>query len=625
MGLMRRKRPSSSRKGKKSGVEEAVPHSSDKMNDSLQSKESLDFAEAFDKKDLNKKAQEVMKTDLDLMKDIVMQIREDEDFAASIYDDCPRLQHMLDQHPDLRPVFEDPKLVRINFEQVYRDAGGVLPEDPPPRFQKVKKCIAVIVNHPLFKIVRALLIVKKIFTCITGGGVSLVRNCFRATCGAFCCSEGLDMIDGDIDGEGSPENRANREALNKAADHMEQPEVQEKMSEILAQEDPAALEEAIENDKDLKALRDSNPLCSELMSDPETMGILTEPDNLRALGEAPDLIQADFADPDWVSPDDIEARGGFMETVPEEGPDGDYDLDFEDGDDVNFDFDFEGDAEAIEPDAEAEAGEGRELELAGEEEGDFAEDFEMGESEDNNNAKGKGSKSRGQQKKQNEGKKREGGNFMSNFAAGLTDYVAGELVGATLGDLTGGGDELAGLENLDAVEDVPVEDIADAAETGGDAVAETAVGVASAADAVEAITEGDALDNLDTLEEQMDMAEEHHENVEREEEERRAATAAGGGAAVGVAGGAAFASRSMGDDEESEEEAGNEEPKKKNRFGFIGTGLSAISSAAKEHVAATLLGDDVGEMFLEKVEGDDEDETENEDDDDRDSKRRPKR
>ena len=53
--------------------------------------------------DLQEQAQDVMKDNLELMRDVVMQIREDPDFAGSIYDKCPRLQHLLDQYPDLRP------------------------------------------------------------------------------------------------------------------------------------------------------------------------------------------------------------------------------------------------------------------------------------------------------------------------------------------------------------------------------------------------------------------------------------------------------------------------------------------------------------------------------------------
>ena len=40
------------------------------------------------------------------------------------------------------------------------------------------------------------------------------------------------------------------------------------------------------------------------------MRVLTDPDNLRALGEAPQLIEADFIDPDGFTATDVET-GGF--------------------------------------------------------------------------------------------------------------------------------------------------------------------------------------------------------------------------------------------------------------------------------------------------------------------------
>lgn len=55
---------------------------------------------------------------LDVMLEIIMMIREDDNFARSIYSNCPRLQYLLDRNPDLRPLFEDPKFVGLNFEQV---------------------------------------------------------------------------------------------------------------------------------------------------------------------------------------------------------------------------------------------------------------------------------------------------------------------------------------------------------------------------------------------------------------------------------------------------------------------------------------------------------------------------
>jgi len=165
--------------------------------------------------------QEVMSNHLDLMLEIVMQIRQDEDFAKSIYANCPRLQHLLDQHPDLRPIFEDPQLVRLNFEQVYRNAGGVLPEDKPTLKQKAVKVVGCIVRHPLFKVFRFLLVIKKCYNCVMAGGVNFVRGCL---CGFFTESA-LDAAEGtpdaDADDHGSPESEANRDNLNRAADYME--------------------------------------------------------------------------------------------------------------------------------------------------------------------------------------------------------------------------------------------------------------------------------------------------------------------------------------------------------------------------------------------------------------------
>jgi hypothetical protein len=61
----------------------------------------------------------VMKDNLELMLEIIMRIREDEDYAKNIYADCPRLQHLLDRNPELRPIFEDPNLVRSTFNRAH--------------------------------------------------------------------------------------------------------------------------------------------------------------------------------------------------------------------------------------------------------------------------------------------------------------------------------------------------------------------------------------------------------------------------------------------------------------------------------------------------------------------------
>ena len=109
--------------------------------------------------------------------------------------------------------------------QVYRNAGGVLPEDQPSCLTRTLKCI---VTHPLFRVLKVLLLIKKIYTCILGGGVSFIRSCL---CSFFTDDAHEVLLDGDGDGRngfgddddrlGSPEQDSNRLALYDAADRME--------------------------------------------------------------------------------------------------------------------------------------------------------------------------------------------------------------------------------------------------------------------------------------------------------------------------------------------------------------------------------------------------------------------
>ena len=228
---------------------------------------------------ITEKAQEIMKSNLEIMKDIVMKIRNEPGYAKSMYINCPRLQHLLEQNPDLRPVFEDPRLVRINFETVYKEAGGILPEDDENAegvdddTKNKKSWILWIANSPFFKILKALLMIKKLVGCIAGGGIAAIGGiiAFMTDCCTDCCcedaleeieiEEDLDDLE-DIAGGGSLD--PNAQALNQAADYMEDPNVQEQMQRLL--EDPDNLADAIENDSELRTLRDSNPLCAELVS-----------------------------------------------------------------------------------------------------------------------------------------------------------------------------------------------------------------------------------------------------------------------------------------------------------------------------------------------------------------------
>ena len=236
-----------------------------------------------------------MEDNLDLMLEIILKVRQDEEFAKTIYEDCPRLQALLDQNPDLRPIFEDPHFVRINFEQVYRNAGGVLPEDQPNVYYKAfKDGLITVTQHPLFRVFRFLLLIKRMYTFVIDGSLNIFKQLYVAIFGIGAL-DAFNDLGGFLDGP----NDVHKQNLYQAADHMEDPAVQEQMATLL-ESSPEELDEAIEQDPELLALRDSNPLCAELMSDPSTLRILLDPDNLRALAECPDLITADFADPDWM-------------------------------------------------------------------------------------------------------------------------------------------------------------------------------------------------------------------------------------------------------------------------------------------------------------------------------------
>lgn len=366
--------------------------------------------------ELQEQAQEVMKDNMTMMRDVVMRIREDPDFAKGIYKDCPRFQHLLKQYPDLRPVFEDPKLVKINFETVYREAGGVLPEDEVEK----KSLLVRFVQSPIFKLLKLVLFIKRLFACIAGGGIALVVAYVTG-----CCFEDppIDDIDGveDI----GMEQDATKEALNRAAEHMEDPDVQEQMRFLL--EDPDNMEEVIENDEQLRVLQASNPLCEELMTDPETMKVLTDPDNLRALGECSDLIQADFMDPDGFTPDEFDTTA-----VADYGEVLDLDVGEADPGDTYGEFEVDIDGDDQDGFDEQNPEEGDDFGEAGEEEEEnIFEDGEL-EAQDQDNG-GKGGKSRNRTQ-DNTASNRGNGGVMASMGAAAADLVAGAVIGSIFGD-----------------------------------------------------------------------------------------------------------------------------------------------------------------------------------------------
>ena len=621
-----------SSRGSKRSEDDTETQTSELMNDNYDQEQGMD-----------EEAQEVMAENLDLMKDIVMQIREDPDFASTIYQDCPRLQHLLDDRPDLRPIFEDPYLVQINFEQVYRAAGGKLPEDEEQedRLGCVKKALVKFVNSPFFKFIRAILLIKKIYMCATGNSIASLRN-MLTRCGCEhigCCapdapdaSDAANQLDNPNadDYVGNPQNEALRASLYAAADHMQDPEVAEQMSDLL-DNDPDGLQEAIENDPDLRALRDSSPLCAELMSDPDTMRVLVDPDNLRALGDCPDLIEQDFADPNWTPPD-VETGGydpsqgavihtGGVEHLDTGAPDTNADVTTPDAqsaqpaiidtdgdgitDDVDADVDGDGIDNAEDADADGDAVPDSE---------EAPPEYELGDKEDgggnnNSNAKAGGSKSKQQQNQQGGG-----GGFFSQVTAGLTDMIAGEIVGTSYGDIMGGGDDLGGL---DSAADQAA-DSADQASSAADNMG-TVAAAASMGDQIDAVGT-----QMDQLESGMDKIEEAAEDADAPDANDAQTSAASQPTAGQIAGATAenviifgpclmpgdkkeegATAKSLHVDEpkvEMEEEEEGDVAEKKKRFGFIGNFASAVGGAAKETLLGAVLGSDLAEWAAEKEE-----------------------
>jgi len=629
-------------------------------------------------KETQKKAQDVMKDHLDIMRDVVMKIRHQDGYAKAMYANCPRLQHLLDRNPDLRPVFEDPRLVRINFETVYKEAGGILPEDEEEEERKRNNpsLILRIANHPIFKILKVLIFVKKIVACIAGGGIALVSSCWACCtdcCTDCCCEDAVEEI-GEVD---DPEDEygidtdapldENQKALNTAADYMEDPEVQEQMQRLL--EDPENLEDAIENDAELRALRDSNPLCAELMQDPDTMKILTDPDNLRALGEAPQMIELDFSDPHGFSPeaDFVDVEAGEFEGYDGSGEDfleasgsmdgleayeADYDenevyfpMEDDPNDLVELGYEDDGAAmgeegfedEMLEEDEELGAEEIEMSEVGGVEEepvpaqqattSGWEDNFEMeqqeidveleadadADAEAANKSKGKGKETK--QRKATDAQKQGGmAGVVSSLGVAATDVIAASIVGEVFGadflpgDLMGGGDMGPDLGGIDA------------AANQADAVVN---------DDVAGLAEDTADDIQDEREAQKDTTEEEKRRSRYSIDDSGRKNYIG---LMGTTAAAAAAAAALGpmleedeeessiddglesigskesdfrDEEDSEKASDIEESPEKPKSkvgGFFKNLASATVTAAKEHMAGALLGDDFAEMLIEKQE-----------------------
>ena len=217
---------------------------------------------------------------------------------------------------------------------------------------------------------------------------------------------------------------------------------------VLLESNPENLDEAIEQDPELKALRDSNPLCAELMKDPETMQILVDPDNLRALADCPDLIEQDFSDPNWTPPE-IQ-QGTFDETI-------------------------------VVPVEELPVEEVEDLEVE-EEEGMEAPEIEAAD-DDRNSGMQKGRSARSLNSS-----RRSVNSRGSSIYSSLKDYVAAEIVGSSADSMMG----------LDAVDTAAI-DQASAAADAAEAAEVNASNLESVADMA-----GNVEDTMDKIEETHD-------------------------------------------------------------------------------------------------------------------------
>lgn len=529
----------------------------------------------------------------EMMLQVVLKLREDPEFAKNMYANCPRLQHLLNRHPGLRPIFEDPKLVCLNFEKVYTSRGGILPEDlekyKPNCFQRTKaafmKRLVIITRSKYFKIFKCLLLVKKCLGLLSPmKAIGCAKGCLQSMC-CSCLEDSDELLDGDGDGNQSEA----KQKLNDAADYMEDPDVQEEMNRMM--ENPESMEDAIEQNENLKGLRETNPVCAELMSDPDTMKCLTDPDNLRALGDAPDMIEADFADSGFEPPDtevdyggetdapeidgdmdDLEAREPNFEPQEKQLPD------IQEVDESAFE-DLE--EPEIEPEPQEEFGADEEEGI----EGPAAEDFEDVEYDERQGGSSSRARGRQQQKKQaNQNSK--GGRF-----GGVTDAAVGWLGGAVLGELVGDFSLGGGEEEMEIAEDAAL-------------VGAVGASMATAGDEMDAID-----DFAETAQDQMENAEEVADQADDDRDRDRRSAAVGAGAGVGVA--TTDDRKKSGTEEEEEEDDGP-----KGFRGFMGSAASALKDAAKETVMAAVIGEDATEFIVDDLEREEEEEdSENEADD----------
>lgn len=260
------------------------------------------------------------------------------------------------------------------------------------------------------------------------------------------------FFEGDIEPP-SGDAALTADACNAAAEHFDDPAVAEEIDRLL-EENPDNLDEIVENDETLRNLRDSDPIAAELMRDPETFKVITDGDNLRAMGELTQAMEGDFVngldggggvDAAANAMDALDAADAVGDAADAADVAGDAGDAFETADYEEPDLDEEGDEEG---DAAQDAEE-------------YLQDAEM-EDDDMKKTSRRGQRGKGKNQRNRAGEAVQGAKGI--LGAGIS-AVAGGFLGDAMGDMMdfGGGEDLAGVagEDMGGLEDVAADTVRD--------------------------------------------------------------------------------------------------------------------------------------------------------------------
>ena len=247
------------------------------------------------------------------------------------------------------------------------------------------------------------------------------------------------------------------DACNAAADHFDDPAVAEEMDRLL-EENPDNLDEIVENDETLRNLRDSDPIAAELMRDPETFKVITDGENLRAMGELTEAMQADFANGLDGGGGGVDAAANAMDALNTADAVGDAADAADAAGDAGDAFET---TDYEEPELEEEEEEEEEEGGAADDAEEYLQDAEL-EDDDMKKTGRKGQRGKGKNQRNRGGQAAQGAKGI--LGAGIS-AVAGGFLGDAMGDMMdfGGGEDLAGVagEDMGGLEDVAADAVSD--------------------------------------------------------------------------------------------------------------------------------------------------------------------